>query len=102
MNKIITIFLIIIVHVIITGCSQSKTKVYDKQINEININNQNNEHFDESNTPNQIYVNDIENEKKIIYSKTAGYKAQELIRIDFKAKTHAQVQDINEYRLMSP
>lgn len=35
--------------------------------------------------------------QKIYYDEIAGYRGQELLRVDFSAKTHAQTENINDY-----
>jgi len=48
----------------------------------------------QSNTPDS--ANDKVNQK-IYYSETAGYSGQEIMRVDFRAKTHAQAEDMDGY-----
>lgn len=79
MSKIIILILAFMLQVItLTACGQSKKTENNHQVNDINLQENN-------------MIEDTE-ESQIEY-----IGEQELFRVDFKAKTHAQVQDIDEY-----
>jgi len=121
MNKaFILITIVTLLLLIITGCGKKST--YDEQKNESNTSEEaeNDMAGDENGKKNTEAIEDISKEnhtgdtkdesdsntaddqgtpeeQKIFHSEEAGYSGQELLRVDYRARTHAQVEDMDEY-----
>lgn len=103
-KQIRTLLLIAMLAIFFVACKN--TSINPEQVDDVNQSiDIEKDNVDESNLSSDIEKDNMDENnlsnlptiEKIYISEDAGYQGQELLRLDFKAKTHVEIEDMTDY-----